>query len=61
MNRFNGVSTKYINSYIKWFKWLYTFNSEKDTIKTKSFIVQSNIFYNYTTIKAFKTRQPIFI
>lgn len=22
MNRFNGVATKYINNYIKWFKWL---------------------------------------
>lgn len=61
MNRFNGVATKYLNSYIKWFKWLYIFNSEKDTVKTKNFIVQSNISYNYTTINAFKTRQPIFL
>jgi len=48
MGRFNGVATKYLSNYLKWFKWLEVFSVEKDTIKTKNFIIQSNILYNYT-------------
>lgn len=55
---FNGVATKYIRNYLK---WINTFITEKDTIKTKKFIVQSNIQYNYTMIKDFKTRQEIYV
>jgi len=61
MRRFNGIATKYISNYLKWFKWLDTFSTEKDTVKTKNFIVQSNVPYNYTMIKDFKIRQPIFV
>lgn len=61
VRRFNGVSTKYLSNYLKWFKWQETFSSEKDTIKTKNFIVQSNVPYNYTKIVDFKNRQPIFV
>lgn len=61
MRKFNGVATKYIANYMKWFKWQETFSSEKDTIKTKNFIVQSNVTYNYTKISDFKNRKPIFV
>lgn len=61
IRRFNGVATKYISNYLKWFKWLDTFSTDKDIVKAKNFIVQSNIPYNYTMIKEFKNRQPIFI
>ena len=44
-----------------WFKWLRIFESDKDSIKTKNFIVQSNVAYNYTRVQDFKNRTPIFI
>lgn len=43
MRILNGVSTIYLNSYTPWFKWIELFVSDKDAIKTKSFIVQSCI------------------
>ena len=61
MNRFNGVATKYLSNYMKWFKWLQTFSTEKETIRTKNFIVQSNVPYSYSKISDFKSRQPIFV
>lgn len=61
IRKFNGVATKYISNYLKWFKWLNTFSTDKDAVKTKNFIVQSNIPYNYTTIKEFPNRQPKFV
>ncbi len=48
MNRFNGVATKYISNYIKLFKWLQVF--DKDIIKARNFIVQSNVAYSYTKV-----------
>lgn len=50
MRRFNGVSRKYLSNYMKWFKWLETYSIEKETIRIKNFIVQSNVPYNYTQI-----------
>jgi hypothetical protein len=61
MGRFNGVATKYISNYMYWFKCLQMFNTEKETIRTKNFVVQSNIPYTYTKLTDFKERQPIFI
>lgn len=61
MSRFNGVATKYLSNYLKWHKWMDTFSSEKESIKTKNLIVHSNIPNSYTMVKEFKTRQPIFI
>lgn len=61
ISRFNGVATKYLANYLKWFQWLDTFNTEKEVIRTKNLIVQSNVPYNYTMIKDFKIRQPKFV
>ncbi|GIM30674.1 hypothetical protein CPJCM30710_33400 [Clostridium polyendosporum] len=61
IGRFNGVATKYISNYMYWFKRLQLFSAEKETIRTKNFIVQSNIPYSYTKITEFKERQPIFV
>lgn len=44
-----------------WFKWLRIFESDKDSIKTKNFIVQSNVTYAYTKVKDFRLRAPQFI
>ena len=61
MHRFNGVASEYISNYLYWFKWLRIFESDKDSIKTKNFIVQSNVAYSYTKIKDFKLRTPEFM
>lgn len=61
IGRFNGVATKYISNYLYWFKWLQTFSTEKESVRTKNFIVQSNISYSYTKVTDFKERQPIFV
>lgn len=60
MGKFNGVASKYISNYMHWFKWLRIFESDRDSIKAKNFIVQSNIAYSYTKIKDFKLREPQF-
>lgn len=61
MNRFNGVATKYINNYIKWFKWLQIFDTDKEIIKAKNFIVQSNVAHSYIKIKDLKNREPMYV
>ena len=61
MRRFNGVASKYISNYMYWFKWLRIFESDKDSIKTKNFIVQSNVVCAYTKVKDFKLRTLQFV
>lgn len=56
MNRFNGVATKYISNYMYWFKWLELFENDKDAVKVKNFMIQSNVAYAYTKITDFKQR-----
>jgi len=58
---FNGVSTKYLNSYMYWFKWIELFGSDKDAIKIKNFIVQSCVPNANIKISDFKTRIPLFV
>ena len=61
MHRFNGVASEYISNYLYWFKWLRIFESDKDSIKTKNFIVQSNVVCAYTKVKDFKLRTLKFV
>ena len=61
MGRFNGVASKYISNYMHWFKWLKIFENDKDSIKTKNFIVQSNVVCAYTKVKDFKLRTLKFV
>lgn len=56
MNRFNGVATKYINNYMYWFKWLQLFETDKEIVKIKNFMVQCNVANAYTKISNFKER-----
>ena len=58
--RFKGVATKYIVNYLYWFKWLQFFKNEKDTIKSKNFIVHSSAARSDTKIADFKHRRPIY-
>lgn len=55
------IASIYISNYIQWFKWLRIFENDKYSIKTKNFIVQSNVAYAYTKVKDFKLRTPQFI
>lgn len=61
MNKFNGVATKYISNYLYWFKWLQLFETDKEVVKIKNFMVQCNVAHAYTKITDFKEREPIFI
>jgi hypothetical protein len=61
MDRFNGAATKYLANYMYWFKWLEFFGNEKDTIKSKSLLVQSHTSYTDTRLKDFKVMEPIFV
>lgn len=61
MSRFNGVATKYLDSYLKWHKWMNIFTTEKEVVRIKNLIVHSNIAHSYTMVKEFKPREPIFV
>lgn len=61
MRRFNGVATKYLSNYMKWHKWMSTFSSEKEIIRTKNLLVHSNIPHKYTRVKEFKSIIPNFV
>jgi transposase-like protein len=58
---FNGVSTKYLINYLYWFKWLQSFNDEKDLIKAKHLIIDSLTKLTDLRIDEYKTRLPIFV
>ncbi|AGX41345.1 hypothetical protein FHU23_002302 [Clostridium saccharobutylicum] len=61
MNRFNGAATKYISNYIKWFKLLQIFDTDKERIKIKNFMVQINVTHSYIKIKDLKNRDSMYI
>lgn len=61
MDRFNGVSTKYLSNYMYWFKWLQLFDIEKDTIKSKHLMVQAHTSHCDTKLMGFKMRKPVFV
>ncbi len=61
MNRFNGVATKYLSNYVKWFKWLQIFDTDKEIIKAKNFIVQSNVAQSYCKVRDLKNRKPMYV
>lgn len=44
-----------------WFKWLELFGNDKEVIKVKNFMVQSNVAHAYTKIADFREREPIFV
>ena len=56
---FNGVSTKYLSNYLYWFKWLQFFNEDKDIIKSKNFLVNSNSKFLKINIADLKAKLPI--
>lgn len=58
MGRFNGVESKYISNYLV-IKSI--FETDRDSIKNKKFIVKNNVSYNYPKVGNFKNRTPNFM
>ena len=54
--RFRGVSTKFLPNYMSWYKWLQSFSSDKEVIKTKNMLIHSVIPFVDTKIKGYKER-----
>ena len=61
MYRFKGVSTKFLQNYMSWYKWLQSFNNDKEVIKTKNMLIHSIIPFVDTKIKGYKERKAVFI
>lgn len=56
MYKFKGVSTKFLNNYMAWYKWLQYFNDNKEIIRTKNMLIHSTIPFVDTKIKNYKER-----
>jgi len=61
MQKFKGVSTKYLANYLYWFKWLEFFKSEKRALKSKQLLIHAQSSNRSVRIKDFQGRGPIFI
>lgn len=44
-----------------WFKLLQLFETDKEVVKIKNFMVQCNVAHAYTKILDFKSREPIYV
>ena len=42
MVRFEGVATKYLSSYLNWFRWLELFKTEKEAVKVKNLLIHTH-------------------
>lgn len=61
IQRFKGVSTKYLANYLYWFKWLEFFKSEKRALKGKQLLIHAHSSSCNVRIKDFQGRGPVFI
>lgn len=61
IRRFKGVSTKFLINYLYWFKWLQTFNDEKDVVRSKNILVHSVVPCVDARIATYKGREPYFV
>lgn len=52
--RFHGVSIKFLDNYLYWFKWLQYFNEDKEIIKSKNILVPSTTTFVDTKIVLYK-------
>jgi transposase-like protein len=61
IKRFNGVSTKYLNFYLVWFRWLEKTKSQETYIRTNNLLLQT--FKNPTKldIKDFRNISPCYV
>jgi hypothetical protein len=54
-------TTRIYSNYIKWFKWLQIFDTDKEIVKAKNFMVQSNVTHSYIKVKDLKNREPMYV
>ena len=60
MYRFKGVSSKFLSNYMAWYKWLESFNDDKEIIRTKNMLIHSAIPFVDTRIQAYKNRTLVY-
>ena len=61
MQKFKGVSTKYLANYLYWFKWLEFFKSEKRALKSKQLLIHAHSSNCNIKIKDFQGRKPAYV
>lgn len=61
MYRFESVSTKFLSNYMAWYKWLESFNDDKEIIRTKNMLVHSIIPFVDIKIVDYKQSIALFI
>ena len=60
MYRFKGVSSKFLSNYMAWYKWLESFNDDKEIIRTKNMLIHSVISFVDTRIQAYINRTLVY-
>lgn len=61
IRRFNGVSTKYLNNYLHWFKWLDGILNEKEIVKARQLLINSSTKLIDTNLYQYKIRDAGYI
>ena len=61
LQKFRGVSTKHLHSYLMWFKWIELFKDEKELLKIQKAYVQSQASYSVISNKKICEKIPAFI
>ena len=61
LEKFRGVSTKHLNSYLMWFKWIELFKDEKELLKIQKAYVQSQASYSVVSNEIIRGRIANFI
>ena len=55
--RFKGVATKYLSSYLSWFRWLELFKTEKEAVKVKNLLIHTHTALTTARNEDFVLRQ----
>lgn len=61
LQKFRGVSTKHLHSYLMWFKWIELFKDEKELLKIQKAYVQSQASYSVVSNEIIRGRIANFI
>lgn len=61
MQRFNGVSTKFLPNYLTWFKWLEKAKDMKDSVKTEQMWKDAMAKQVDVRIDVLRQREPVWI
>lgn len=61
LQKFRGVSTKHLHSYLMWFKWIELFKDEKEILKIQKVYVQSQASYSLISNEMIRAREPLFV